>query len=91
MTKLLLARCALSIALLLALTACSATKAIFETEPEAPSPEDTVRILCARNANGEPIFGIILLSHGDTTETKEQVIRHNRAWREATDNGALCK
>lgn len=77
--------------LLSGLTGCSATKAIFATRPEGPAPADTVRILCARGADGAFVFGVILASRSDTPETQEAIVRHNRAWRAATEDGALCK
>lgn len=50
-----------------------------------------MRVLCARNDKGEFPFGVILVTHADTEGTIDQVVRHNRAWRAATKDGALCK
>lgn len=85
------ARLLLSTLLLSGLTACTAIQAITATDPAGPTERETVRVLCARNDKGEFPFGVILVTHADTEGTIDQVVRHNRAWRAATKDGALCK
>lgn len=71
---------------------CAAIRATIATDPvEAPDEASAVRILCARNADGVLIFGPFKVSHADTVETQEGMIRRNAAWREATKDGSLCK
>ena len=91
MMKPLLAPLALSMLLLSALTGCEAIRATIGTDPEAPTEAATVRILCARNPEGVFIFGPVKVSHADTVDTQEANIRRNRAWRDATKDGALCQ
>jgi hypothetical protein len=77
--------------LLASTTACGTLRGIIETDPPPPSEADGVRILCAKNAEGVFVFGVILASRSDTPETQEAIIRQNDAWRAATRDGKLCE
>lgn len=75
---------------LLTLASCETLTSIVSTEPASPAQSDVVRILCARNAAGNFIFGPVLYSKLDNPITQRGAQAHNDAWDAATKSGELC-
>lgn len=72
------------------LASCASLTAIVATEPAPATKVEVVRLLCARDKDGNFLFGPVGYSSQDTKLTIRFVQAHNDAWDAATEKGQLC-